>query len=232
MFPRRSADRGQFEISWLKSKHSFSFGEYFDQRHMGYGPLRVINEDIIRPGAGFGRHGHKDMEILTYVLKGGVSHQDSLGMGSTIRPGDVQIMSAGTGIEHSEFNASDQDESHLLQIWMIPEVKGLAPRYQQTRFDDAEKRDRLRLIGARDGREGAVTIFQDIDLYASLLTKGKSVTHEPKPGRRLWLQVAQGNVAVNGIVLEQGDGIAIEDEPKIEIIARSDAEVLLFDMRG
>lgn len=223
-------ERGTTGTYWLDSRHSFSFAEYYDPRNMGFGPLRVINDDRVRAGSGFPTHGHRDMEILTYVLDGAVEHKDSLGTGSVIRPGEVQIMSAGTGIRHSEFNPSATDDLRLLQIWMIPERAGLQPRYDQKAFPEGERRGRLRLVGARDGRDGAVTIFQDIDLYSTLLGKGDTVAHELKPGRKAWIQMARGSASVNSQTLSEGDGAAIADEPRLEIAGVADAELLLFDM--
>lgn len=226
---RPAAERGVTKIDWLDSRHSFSFAEYHDPRHMGFGPLRVINDDRVAPGAGFPTHGHRDMEILTYVLEGELEHRDSLGTGSVILPGEVQIMSAGTGIRHSEFNPTDE-KLHLLQIWMLPEKGGLKPRYDQKAFPEEERRGRLRLVGARDGRDGAVTIFQDIDLYSTVLAKGDTVTHDLKPGRKAWIQMARGSAGVNGKALSEGDGAAIADEPRLQIVGVADAELLLFDM--
>lgn len=228
---RRSAERGQARIDWLDSKHSFSFGHYHDPRFMGFGDLRVINEDKVAPGGGFATHGHTDMEIVTYVLDGALAHKDSLGNGAVIRPGEVQRMTAGTGIRHSEMNASDTDPVHFLQIWFLPEKAGLKPGYEQTLFPAEDRQGKLRLVASRDGREGSVTIHQDAALYASLLNPGESVTHAPAPGRRQWLQVARGSVTANGETLKQGDGLAMVQEPKIEITGQEPAEILLFDLR-
>jgi quercetin 2,3-dioxygenase len=227
---RRADDRGAAEFGWLDSRHSFSFGDYYDPAHMGFGPLRVINEDRVRQKAGFPTHGHRDMEIITYVIDGALEHQDSTGTGSVIRPGDVQRMSAGTGIRHSEFNASTVEPVHFLQIWVIPERLGLTPGYEQKNFSEAKRRNTLRLIGSRDGRDGSITIHQDVDLYASLLAKGETVRHETKPERKVWLQVARGQVTVNGTDTEAGDGIAIEGVDQVDVTAASDTELLLFDM--
>jgi hypothetical protein len=227
---RPAAERGTTGTYWLDSRHSFSFAEYYDPRNMGFRALRVINDDRVRPGAGFPTHGHRDMEILTYVLDGALEHKDSLGTGSVIRPGEVQIMSAGTGIRHSEFNPSESDPLRLLQIWILPEREGLTPRYDQKAFPESERRGRLRLVGARDGRDGAVTIYQDIDLYAGLLAAGDRVTHALKPGRHAWIQMARGSAAVNGKTLHEGDGAAISDERRLDIAGVDDAELLLFDM--
>jgi quercetin 2,3-dioxygenase len=227
---RKSKDRGAANLGWLDSKHSFSFGEYYDARHMGFGPLRVINEDRVTPGQGFPTHPHRDMEIISYVLEGALEHKDSLGTGSVIRPGDVQRMSAGTGIRHSEFNASKTEPVHFLQIWIIPERKGLAPGYEQKAFTDAEKRGKLRLIGSRDGRDGSVTIHQDADLYATLVKKGDVVEHVIAPGRGGWVQLARGSVTLNGETLDEGDGVAISTSGPLRIDGLKEAELLLFDM--
>jgi quercetin 2,3-dioxygenase len=227
---RPSAERGATRIDWLDSKHSFSFAEYHDPAHMGFRALRVINDDRIAAGAGFPTHGHRDMEILTYVLDGALEHRDSLGTGSVIRPGDVQIMSAGTGIHHSEFNPSKSDPLRLLQIWMIPERGGLKPRYDQKTFPAAERDGKLRLVGARDGREGAVTIHQDIDLYTASLGSGQAVSHAMRPGRHVWIQMARGRASVNGKPVAEGDGVAITGESRVDIAGVDGAELLLFDL--
>ena len=227
---RRAEDRGVANRGWLDSRHTFSFGDYQDPDHMGFGTLRVINEDEIRPGRGFGTHGHQDMEIVTYILDGALEHKDSMGNGSVLRPGEVQRMSAGTGIEHSEFNPSPTDPVHLLQIWIVPERKGLEPGYEQKSFPEHERRGTLRLVGARDGRDGALTIHQDVDLYAAILEDGAGVTHAPRPGRKAWVQVARGAVRLNGRPLSQGDGAAVSDERTLTFTGTPDAEVLLFDM--
>ena len=227
---RRSEQRGSANFDWLKSRHTFSFGHYHDPDHMGFGPLRVINEDRVAPGGGFPTHPHADMEILSYVLGGALEHKDSLGTGSVIRPGDVQRMSAGTGVRHSEFNASKTESVHFLQIWIIPERKGLSPSYEQKTFDAAEKRGRLRLIGSRDGRDGSVIIHQDVDLYATLLADGETVTHDIAPGRGGWVQVARGTARINGEPVSQGDGVAVTASGTVQIDGTSDAEILLFDM--
>jgi quercetin 2,3-dioxygenase len=227
---RKSDDRGRANFGWLDSKHSFSFGHYHDPKHMGFGPLRVINDDRVAPGGGFPTHPHSDMEIISYVLDGALEHKDSLGTGSVIRPGDVQRMSAGTGIRHSEFNASSTAPVHFLQIWIIPEQKGLTPGYEQKAFNDAEKRGKLRLIGSRDGRDGSMTIHQDVDLYATLLAPGDEVSHDIAAGRGGWLQVARGSVSLNGENLNEGDGVAISTSGPLRITGGADAEVLLFDL--
>ncbi|MEO0617402.1 MAG: pirin family protein [Pseudomonadota bacterium] len=227
---RPAEERGVANFGWLDSRHTFSFGQYHDPRFMGFGPLRVINEDRVKPSQGFGTHGHSDMEIISYVLDGALEHKDSLGTGSIIRPGDVQRMTAGTGVRHSEFNASEEDPVHFLQIWILPEKNGLAPSYEQKAFTAEDKRGQLRLVGSRDGREGSVTIHQDVDLYASLLAEGESVSHEFAEGRFGWLQVARGSVRLDGNVLTAGDGVALKDASRITIDGVDDAEILLFDM--
>jgi len=227
---RHADNRGLAEFGWLHSRHSFSFGHYYDPQFMGFGPLRVINEDQVQPGKGFDTHGHSDMEIISYVLDGELEHKDSMGTGSVIRPGDVQRMTAGTGVRHSEFNASDTDLVHFLQIWILPEKEGLEPSYEQKAFPDGDKRGCLRLVGSRDGREGSITIHQDVDLYATLLSDGDTISHELADGRKGWVQVAKGNVALNGMALSAGDGVAIDDAETIVLSDASAAEALLFDM--
>ena len=227
---RSSEDRGKANFGWLDSRHTFSFGHYYDPKHMGFGPLRVINEDRVAPGGGFPTHPHADMEIISYVLEGALAHKDSLGTGSEIRPGDVQRMSAGTGIRHSEFNASAAEPVHFLQIWILPERKGLQPGYEQKRFSHDEKRCKLRLIGSRDGREGSVTIHQDVDLYATVLAPGEAVSHVLAMGRLAWVQLARGAITLNGAPLNAGDGMAIENVSELRLEAQEDSEILLFDM--
>jgi quercetin 2,3-dioxygenase len=230
MIARRPAEeRGRARFGWLDSRHTFSFGHYHDDAHMGFGPLRVINEDRVTPGAGFDTHGHSDMEILSYVLEGELAHKDSIGTGSVIRPGEVQRMSAGTGIRHSEFNPSPQAPVHFLQIWILPEREGLKPGYQQSAFPLDDK-GRLHLVASGDGRDGSLTINQDVDLYAGRLTEGEIVERKLRDGRLGWLQVARGAVSLNGVALATGDGAAIEKETDLVIRADSDAEVLLFEM--
>ncbi len=221
--------RGHTKLGWLDSYHTFSFGGFYDPQRMGFRSLRVINDDRIIPGAGFGAHSHRDMEILTYVLEGALEHKDSLGTGAIIHPGEAQIMSAGTGITHSEFNASETEPVHLLQIWIIPDKQGLQPRYEQRDFPLEEKRGKLRLIAAKDGRDGAVTIHQDVDLYASVIEPGNGVTHNLKPNRYAWLQIAKGVATLNGNPLREGDGAQISGE-KLEISTDIGAEILLFDL--
>ena len=227
---RKADDRGRAQFGWLDSRHSFSFGQYHDPAHMGFGPLRVINDDHVAPGAGFDTHGHRDMEIISYVLDGAMEHKDSIGTGSVIRPGDVQRMSAGTGILHSEFNHSESEPVHFLQIWVLPERAGLAPGYEQKTFAEADKRGRLRLVGSRDGRDGSVTIHQAVDLYAGLFDAGGGTRFALADGRIAWIQVARGSVDINGQRLSAGDGAAIRDPGLIEIDGRDDAEILVFDM--
>ncbi len=229
---RPSEARGHANFGWLDSRHSFSFGRYFDPAHMGFGALRVINEDKVAPGAGFDTHDHQDMEIITYVLEGGIEHKDSLGTGSIIRPGDVQRMTAGTGIQHSEFNASSTDPVHFLQIWIEPERKGLEPGYEQKTFPTDERAQTLKLVGSRDGREGSLTIHQDVDLYSTSLTTGGSVTHEVRSGRKVWIQVARGTIQANDQPLYAGDGLGLSEEEPLMITATDDAEVLLFDLNA
>src|SRR5258706_2334022 len=209
---RLAAERGTANFGWLDSRHTFSFGDYYDPKEMGFGPLRVINEDRVQPGQGFGTHGHRDMEIISYVLEGALEHKDSIGTGSVIRPGDVQVMSAGTGIRHSEFNSSKTEPVHFLQIWVIPDRVGIAPRYDQKRFPDEEKRGRPRLVGSPDGRNGSIVIHQDVEFFAAILNEGEQATHSFKKGRNGWVQVARGSVEVNGRRLDAGDGAAVQDE--------------------
>ena len=227
---RPSDARGRTEIGWLDSRHTFSFGDYDDPDHVSFRSLRVVNEDWVEPGTGFGTHPHRDMEIITYVVDGALQHRDSLGTGSVIRPGEVQRMTAGTGILHSEYNPSATEPVHLVQIWILPERRGLTPGYEQRAFPGAERRDRLRLVASRDGRDGAVTLHQDVDLFAGLLSAGARVVHGLRPGRGAWVQVLRGGVTVNGRPLRAGDGAAIEDEPAVELTAGELAEVLLFDL--
>ena len=229
---KRSEDRGHLNHGWLDTYHSFSFGEYYDPRNMGYRSLRVINEDVVAPGQGFGTHPHRDMEIITYVLEGALEHRDSMGSHGVIRPGEIQRMSAGTGVRHSEFNSSDTTPLHLLQIWIIPSDDGFPPSYEQKEYPAAEKLNRLRLVASPDGADGSVTIHQDARVYASMPEKSKTVKHELAPDRKAWIQVARGAVVVNGKELRQGDGAGIQNEPALEITGTSDspAEILLFDM--
>ena len=226
---RRSAERGHVSHGWLDSRHTFSFAEYHDPAHMGFGPLRVINEDRVAPGAGFPRHAHQDMEILSYVLEGALEHKDSLGTGSVIFPSDVQRMSAGTGIQHSEFNSSQKDPVHFLQIWIVPEHGGIAPSYEQKTFA-LDEQTGLVLIASGGGRNGAVAIHQDADVYAGRLVEGETVRHTFRDNRLGWVQVARGTIALNGLTLNAGDGAALEREADLKIQAEAHSELLLFDM--
>jgi len=227
---RRGAERGHFDHGWLDTYHTFSFASYHDPKHMGFRSLRVINEDRVKPAEGFGTHAHRDMEILTWVLEGALEHKDSMGNGSIIRPGDIQRMSAGTGVTHSEFNPSRDEPVHLLQIWLLPRERGLTPGYEEKRFSPETRRGGLRLIAARDGRDGAVTIHQDVDLWTALLEPGESVRHVLQPGRHAWLHVASGTVTANGERLGAGDGAAVSGEKAVEVKAADRAEILLFDL--
>ncbi|MGB8701747.1 MAG: pirin family protein [Thermosynechococcaceae cyanobacterium] len=229
---RPAQERGVANFGWLDSRHTFSFGNYYDPSHIGFGPLRVINDDKVQPGRGFDTHGHQDMEIITYVLEGELAHKDSLGNGSTIRPGDVQRMSAGTGIRHSEFNPSSDRMVHFLQIWILPDRQGLSPSYEQITIPGDEKRDRLRLIGSPDGQDGSVTIHQDVRLYAAALQNGASTTHTLSAGRGAWIHVAQGSVQINEIALREGDGLALQSAGPIQMQGTSPepADLLLFDL--
>ena len=228
---RPAKERGTANFGWLDSRHTFSFGEYYDAAQMGFGPLRVINEDRVSPGQGFGTHGHKDMEIISYVLEGALEHKDSIGTGSVIRPGDVQVMSAGTGIRHSEFNHSKTEPVHFLQIWVMPNRQGIAPRYEQKTFPDAEKRGRLRLVGSSDGRDGSVVIHHDVELFAALLNAGEKLTHTLATRRKGWIQVIRGAVALDGRDLVAGDGAAVANESHLSLTAKvGDTEILVFDL--
>src|ERR1700716_1856104 len=228
---RHREERGVANFGWLDSRHTFSFGEYHDPRHMGFGPLRVINEDRVEPGRGFDTHGHRDMEIISYVLEGALEHKDSIGTGSVIRPGDVQVMSAGTGIRHSEFNHSKKEPVHFLQIWVLPDRQGLPPRYDQKSFPTSGKRDRLRLVGSPDGRDGSMFIHQEAEASDALWSSGHTVTHPLKPGRKGWVQVVRGAVEVNHKAAVAGDGVAVEDEALLSITSRAqDSEILVFDL--
>jgi len=227
---RKSDDRGHADHGWLNTRFTFSFADYYDPAHTHFRTLRVMNDDRIAGGGGFPAHPHRDMEIVTYVLEGGLEHRDSMGNGSVIRPGDVQYMSAGTGVEHSEFNASDKQAAHLYQIWMFPDKKGYKPAYDQKHFSEAEKRGKLRLLVSPDGREGSVKIRQDNELYATVLGSGETVKHALKPERHAYVQVARGSVTLNGATLETGDGAAISAEKSVELQGVKDAEVLLFDL--
>ena len=227
---QKSEDRGHADHGWLDSRFSFSFAEYFDPEHVQFRTLRVMNDDHIAGGGGFPTHPHRDMEIVTYVLEGALAHKDSLGNGSVIRPGDVQYMSAGTGVAHSEFNASAKEPVHMYQIWMFPDKKNYAPAYDQKHFPEAEKRGKLRLVVSPDGREGSVKIRQDNQLYAAVLGPGDTVKHDLKKDRHAYVQVARGGVKLNGQELGTGDGAAISEEPSLQLTGGKDAEVLLFDL--
>lgn len=226
----RSETRGQADHGWLKAKHTFSFAEYQNPERVRFGPLRVINEDRIAPGQGFGTHPHRDMEIVTYPIAGAIEHKDSMGNGTVIRAGEVQRMSAGTGVQHSEFNHSQTDELHLLQIWFFPEQKDLDPGYEQTLFTRDDKLNQLRLIASRDARDGSVTVHQDVDLYASVLEAGQSLQHQADASRKIFIQIIEGEVEVNGETISAGDGLKIESEAGIAITANVDSEFLVFDM--
>ena len=228
---RKAEDRGRADFGWLDSRHSFSFGQYYDPRHMGFGALRVINDDRVAAGAGFDTHGHKDMEIFSYVLEGALAHRDSLGSGSVIRPGDVRLMSAGTGIRHSEFNASEKDPVHFLQIWIMPEKQGLKPAYAEKHFPEAERSNKLRVVVSPDGRDGSLKIHQDTAIHAGLLEEDARLTETLKPERRYWLQVARGTLDANGHGLREGDGLAIAKEESLTLRAKTTSEVLLFDLQ-
>jgi quercetin 2,3-dioxygenase len=227
---RRSNERGHFDHGWLNTYHTFSFDQYYDPRYMGFRNLRVINEDFVAAGRGFPKHGHRDMEIITYILEGGLKHEDSMGNGSVIRPGDVQRMTAGTGVRHSEQNASDDERVHLLQIWILPHTVGLEPGYEQKAFSEDERRERLRLIASEDGREGSVEVHQDVSLFASVLPAGGKVEHTIDPQRYAWIQVARGAIDVNGERADQGDGVVAVGESSLTIQAHEPAELLLFDL--
>ena len=227
---RKSEDRGHFDLGWLDTHHTFSFDQYYDPGFMAFRSLRVINEDRVQAGKGFPTHGHSDMEIITYVLEGALEHKDSMGTGSVIRPGDVQKMSAGTGVRHSEFNGSKTEVVHLLQIWIIPDKLGIKPDYEEKRFEDEEKRGRLRLIVSPDGAEGSITINQDARVYATLLGPSQQVVHDLGPNRNAWVQVARGAIELNGQSLVQGDGAAASLENALTIAGVEAAEVLLFDL--
>lgn len=227
---RKAAERGGFDLGWLDTKHTFSFGEYHDPEHMGFRSLRVINDDRVAPGEGFPTHGHRDMEIITYVLAGALEHEDSLGTGSVIRPGEVQRMTAGAGIQHSEHNPSRTEPLHLLQIWILPERRGLTPGYEQKAFPAAERQDRLRLVASRDGRDGSVTVHQDVALHAGLLDAGARVEHPLAAGRHAWVHVATGKVRLGEQVLEAGDGVAVSNEQRVVLEGVEPSEVLVFDL--
>jgi redox-sensitive bicupin YhaK (pirin superfamily) len=227
---RPSNQRGRFDFGWLDTSHSFSFGEYHDPDHMGFGPLRVINEDRVAPGQGFGLHPHRDMEILSFVVSGALEHRDSLGSHGVIRPGEVQRITAGSGLRHSEYNHSKTDPVHFLQVWIKPRQHNLAPSYDQRSFTTADLRDQLRLLVSPDGRNGTIVIQQDAEVRRGVLTPGLTLEHDLKPGRRAWVQVIAGSLTVNNIALSAGDGAAIEDEQRITLVATTEADLLLFDL--
>ena len=227
---RKREDRGHFDHGWLETSHSFSFAGYFDPQFVGFRALRVLNEDRVAPGAGFPTHAHQDMEILTYVLEGALEHSDSMGTGSVIRPGDVQRMTAGRGVTHSEFNASKTHPLHFLQIWIHPSRSRLDPGYEQKTFSAEEKRGRLRLVASSDGRDGSLTIHQDADVYASILEPGNTIRFEPREGRFGWIQIARGEAVLNGNGLRAGDGAGWTDESSLELTSEAGAEILLFDL--
>ena len=228
---RKAEERGHFDFGWLNTYHSFSFGDYYDPKHTRFRTLRVINEDFVQPGHGFPTHGHRDMEIVTYILQGALEHRDSMGTGSIIRRGDAQRMSAGTGVTHSEANPSPDEPVHLLQIWIFPSQQNLQPEYEEKKFSDDEKRNRLRLIVSPDGSDGSVKIHQDARIFASLLDDGDEVIHSLDAGRSAWLQVAAGSVKLNDVALKQGDGAAVSQESQLRVTAEGPAEVLLFDLK-
>jgi quercetin 2,3-dioxygenase len=227
---RPAEERGVANFGWLDSRHTFSFGHYYDPRHMGIGALRGINDDRVAPGGGFDTHSHQDMEIISYVLEGAMEHQDSIGTGSVIRPGDVQRMTAGTGIAHSEFNHSRTEPVHFLQIWIVPERKGLEPGYEQKTFPLEERRGKARLVASRDGRNGSLTVHQDVDLYTSVLEAGDEVAIDLRPERSAWVQVARGAVTLNGTGLKEGDGAAVFDTATLTLTSDTGGEVLVFDL--
>ena len=227
---RKSEERGGANHGWLKSQHTFSFGHYYDPLHMGFGPLRVINEDRVAPSQGFGTHGHRDMEIISYVLSGALEHKDSMGTGSVLHYGDVQRMSAGSGVRHSEFNGSSTEPVHFLQIWIEPNVQGIPPSYEERHFDQQSKQGRLRLIASQNGREGSVLIHQDASLYATILNGDDAVAHELQPGRLAFVHVIRGEVSVNGTLLHGGDAAKLSGETLVRLEQAKDAEVLVFDL--
>ena len=227
---RKSQERGYADHGWLKSYHSFSFAGYHDEKHMGFGNLRVINEDRIAPGTGFGTHGHKDMEIISYVLQGNLAHKDSMGNVKGIPPGDVQRMSAGTGVQHSEFNHAEGQTTHFLQIWIEPNVKGIAPGYEQKTFSDSEKRGKLRLVASQDGAGGSVTVHADARIYAGLLDGDEAATLALNPSRKTYIHLIRGHLQVNGLQLDSGDAALLSSETQLQLDQGRDAEVLVFDL--
>jgi redox-sensitive bicupin YhaK (pirin superfamily) len=227
---RPAAERGRTDWGWLDSRHTFSFGEYYDPRHVGYRSLRVINDDRVTPGAGFGTHGHRDMEILSYVLEGTLAHEDSTGAGGVVRPGEIQFMRAGTGVRHSERNASDEEPVHFLQIWIVPDTRGLAPRYDQRSFDREAAGKTFVPLASKEARDGAIQIQQDVALWTTRLGEGDARVHRLAPGRHAWVHVARGPVTLDDRSLGEGDSAAVFDEPEVRLVGRGDAEVLLFDL--
>ena len=228
---RRAGERGSADHGWLDTRHTFSFGDYYDERHMGFRDLRVLNEDRVKPGHGFPTHAHRDMEILSWVLEGSLEHRDSLGNGSVIRPGELQRMSAGSGVRHSEGNPSGSEALHFLQIWVLPEKNGLSPGYEQKSFPEEDRRGRLRLLASPEGSAGSVSIGQDVRLSGALWERPESFPYELSPGRAAWVQVARGAIELNGRRLQAGDGAAVTDETRLELKAESGAEALLFDLK-
>jgi redox-sensitive bicupin YhaK (pirin superfamily) len=227
---RKAEERGHADHGWLDTRHTFSFADYYDPRHVGFRSLRVLNEDRVRPGQGFGTHGHRDMEILSYVVSGSLRHRDGLGGGAVLRPGEVQHITAGTGVRHSEFNPSATEPVHFYQVWLLPERTGLPPGYEQRAFPEGERRGRLRLVASRDGRDGSLTVHQDAAVYLGSLEAGGELRHDLRPGRGAWVQVVRGEVDLNGVPLAAGDGVAVEDESSLRLAGRSPAEVMLFDL--
>jgi redox-sensitive bicupin YhaK (pirin superfamily) len=227
---RRAEDRGRSRFSWLDSRHSFSFGDYFDENNMGFGALRVLNDDRVAGGGGFGMHGHRDMEILSYVLDGAMQHKDNMGTGSVIHPGEIQMMRAGTGVMHSEFNQSKTEPLHFLQIWIVPDARGLKPAYAQQAVDQAAAKNSFALLASRDGRSGSIQIHQDVDLWLADIAPEQTRTLALRPGRRAWIQMARGSVVANGVELKEGDGAALTNEESIQFLGKKPAEVLIFDL--
>jgi quercetin 2,3-dioxygenase len=227
---RKAGQRGHFDHGWLNTYHTFSFASYYDPDHMGFRSLRVMNEDRVKPGMGFGMHGHQDMEILTYVLEGGLAHKDSLGNGAVLRPGELQRMSAGTGIRHSEFNPSKDEPVHFNQIWMLPDADGLTPRYEQRKYSDAERSGKLKLVAAKDAKDGALAIHQNAQVYSALLAPGEKASYTLAPARHAWVQVARGAVKINGESMQAGDGAAVSQETLVELEAQDASDILLFDL--
>ncbi len=227
---RKSEDRGHFDHGWLNTYHTFSFASYHDPKHMGFRALRVMNEDRVRPGAGFGTHEHENMEILSYVLEGSLEHRDSMDNGSVLRAGDFQRMTAGAGVRHSEFNPSSKEPLHFYQIWLLPEKEGLEPSYEEWRFDDREEKGKLQLVASRDGRDGSLSVHQDVDIFLSSMNVGERVSHRLKPARHAWLQVIRGEIELHEQHLTAGDGAALSAEPSLRVKGLRPAEVMLFDM--